>query len=182
MLINVDGFINIAVWLAVGAAVACAMEPWAALLHGRVWHRLLWRIHGSHHRDRLGRLEANDALSILHAPPAIALILYGCVGPAGLVREMAFGAGLGMTAFGVAYVLVHDGLVHGRLPVGPLARSRWLDRIRRAHLAHHRREHGGPYGLFLGPAELAREAAARRRARAPQRSAAPGPSVESTSR
>lgn len=173
---------KVLVWLAVGLPVALAMEPWAALLHGRVWHGLLWRIHGSHHAPRRGRFEANDALSILHAPIAIALILWGCLGPEGLLREAAFGAGLGMTLFGLAYVLVHDGLVHGRLPVGWLASRPAFDRIRRAHLAHHRREHGGPYGLFLGPVELAREVAARRRARAPQRSARPGPSAERTSR
>lgn len=173
---------KVLLWLAVGVPVACAMEPWAAMLHGRVWHGRLWRVHASHHTPRLGRFELNDALSILHAPIAVALILWGCMGPDGLVREAAFGAGLGMTLFGIAYVLVHDGLVHGRLPVGPLRRSRVLDRVRRAHLAHHRRDHAGPYGLFLGPAELAREATARRRARAPQRSARPGPSVANTSR
>lgn len=173
---------KVLVWLAVGLPVAALMEPWAAMLHGRVWHGLLWRVHGSHHRPRRGRMEANDALSILHAPIAIALILYGCQGPAGLGREAAFGAGLGMTLFGLAYILVHDGLVHGRLPVAGLTRLRFFDRVRRAHLAHHRRDHAGPYGLFLGPAELAREVAARRATRAPQRSARPAPSEEKTSR
>lgn len=174
--------IKVLVWLSVGLPVACAMEPWAAFLHGRVWHGLLWRIHGSHHAPRAGRFELNDALSIFHAPIAMALILWGCVGPVGLLREAAFGAGLGMTLFGAAYVIVHDGLVHGRLPVRGLRRVRWLDRIRRAHLAHHLREHVGPYGLFLGPAELFREVAARRSVRAPQRSARPGPSADSASR
>jgi len=173
---------KVLIWVAVALPVAAAMEPWAALLHGRVWHRWLWLVHRSHHTARRGRFEHNDALSFLHAPIAVALILWGCLGEPGVLREVAFGAGLGMTLFGVAYAIVHDGLVHGRLPVAALGRLRTFDRIRRAHQAHHRREHGGPYGLFLGPRELAREVAARRATRAPQRSARPGPSEEKTSR
>ena len=145
--------LKLAIWIGVGAAVAGLMEPWAAFLHRKVWHGALWRIHRSHHRRRLGRFEANDVFSVLHAPPAIALILYGCLGPVGVLREVAFAVGLGMTAFGLAYVVVHDGLVHGRLKVAALAQVPSLARIRAAHLVHHRRA-GAPYGLFRGPAEL----------------------------
>jgi beta-carotene 3-hydroxylase len=52
-----------------------------------------------------------------------------------------------MTAFGLAYAVVHDGFVHGRLPVGVLGRVPYFRRLREAHLAHHR-SNGGPYGLF----------------------------------
>lgn len=140
---------KIALWFAVGVPVAIGMELWAALLHGRVWHGLLWPVHKSHHAPR-GRLEANDILSFTHAPIAIVLILYGCLAEPGWVREVAFGVGLGMTAFGFAYIVVHDGLVHGRLPVGFLERWPYMQRVRAAHRVHHTR-HGGPYGLFLGP-------------------------------
>lgn len=154
-------WLKLGVWVVTAAIAAIAMEPWAALLHGKVWHRWLYRVHRSHHEPRRGRFEANDALSGVHAPIAIALILFGCRGTPGLAREIAFGFGLGMTLFGVAYVVVHDGLVHGRLGVGFLARSRALRRIRGAHLVHHGPGEGVPYGLFLGPAELARARRAR---------------------
>lgn len=104
-------------------------------------------------------VERNDALSVLHAPMAIVFILYGCAGPAGPLREIVFGVGAGMTAFGVAYVIVHDGLVHARLPVGfllrvPLVRGP-LREVVRAHRQHHAAAPGGPpYGLFFGPREL----------------------------
>ena len=146
---------KVALWVVSAIVVGVAMEPWAALLHGRVWHALLWRVHRSHHVRRRGAWEANDWLSVLHAPIAIALVLYGCRGPIGVVREIAFGAGLGMTLFGIAYVVVHDGLVHGRLPVARLGRWRWLARVRHAHLVHHRSA-SAPYGLFAGPWERAR--------------------------
>ena len=143
-----------ALWLPVAIVTALAMEPWAALLHGRFWHRSLWPIHKSHHRPQDpegGRaLELNDALSLLHAPVAVGLILYGCAGPVGPWREVAFGTGLGMSLFGVAYVLVHDGLVHGRLPMAGLLRFAYFRRVRSAHLRHHLKS-GPPFGLFFGP-------------------------------
>jgi beta-carotene 3-hydroxylase len=148
------------VWIPVALVVACFMELWAMLLHGRVWHSLLWRIHRSHHRKRRGAFEANDALSLLHAPIAATLIIYGCAAAPSLLRDLAFGVGIGMSLFGVAYLVVHDGLVHERLPVGALARIPYFARVRDAHRVHHKKGARGPYGLFLGPWELAREARA----------------------
>ena len=147
------------VWLPVAALTAVWMEVWAALLHGRVWHGLLWAVHRSHHRRGEGRLEANDALSILHVPIAVALIVHGSMA-GGLGGDLSFGVGLGMTLFGVSYFVVHDGLIHGRLPVAVLARLSYFAAVKRAHEQHHRLGRG-PYGLFFGPWALAR---ARRRA------------------
>lgn len=149
----------VALGTAVALVVAAAMEPWARLLHGRVWHHALWRVHRSHHTRRSGRFEANDALSVTHAPVAAALIMVGC-NLHGPIAAALIGAGAGMTLFGFAYVVVHDGLVHGRLPVAFLARSAWLRRIRDAHAVHHARGRA-PYGLFLGPRELMRAPRAR---------------------
>ncbi|CAN90740.1 Beta-carotene hydroxylase [Sorangium cellulosum So ce56] len=160
---------TLAIWIGAALAAFAIMEVWAALLHGKVWHHALWRIHRSHHTKRRGAFEQNDALAFLHAPIAAGLIIYGCDGAPGPLREAAFGFGLGMTAFGLAYVLVHDGLVHGRLPVSGLARVPYLARVRDAHRVHHGTG-GPPYGLFLGPLVLARRAAAGDRAqRATQR-------------
>ncbi len=175
---------RLGIWLLTIPVVLIAMELWAALLHGRIWHGLLWRVHRSHHRlRRLGeRLEANDALSLLHAPIAIALILYGCRGPQGIAREVAFGVGLGMTLFGIAYLVVHDGLVHGRLPVRGLLRFRYFVRVRDAHELHHRGRDVPPFGLFLGPLEVRQRLRAASESTAPaQRTEAAAPSPRSTS-
>jgi len=142
-------------WLlgaAVALVVAAAMEPWARLLHGRVWHASLWGIHRSHHGRRRGRFERNDVLSAAHAPIAAALVMIGC-NLHGAAAPACIGVGVGMTIFGLAYVLVHDGFVHGRLPVRFLARVAWLRRVRDAHAAHHARG-AAPYGFFLGTREL----------------------------
>ena len=145
-------------------AVAVAMEGWAALLHGYVWHRALWRIHRTHHRRRRARFEANDLLSALHAPVAIALIVHGCRSAPGIPRALEVGLGLGMTLFGLAYLICHDGLVHRRLPVRFLARSPYLARVARAHRLHHALG-GAPYGFFAAPLALRLSGHERPRAR-----------------
>lgn len=64
-------------------------------------------------------------------------------------------AGLGITLFGMMYMFVHDGLVHKRFPVGPLADVPYLRRVAAAHKLHHAERYNGvPWGLFLGPQEL----------------------------
>ena len=145
------------VWAPTAALVAIGMDAWAALLHRCVWHRKLWDIHVSHHRRRAGRFEANDVLSASHAPLAFALVILGCVAAPSPARELSFGVGLGMSIFGVAYVLVHDGLAHRRLPVGGLLRApllrTYLLTVVRAHRRHHGRGGGPPFGLFFGPWE-----------------------------
>jgi beta-carotene 3-hydroxylase len=160
-----DALAKVAVWLMVGVPVAGAMELWAQLLHHRLWHGPLWSLHESHHRDRDGWFERNDVFAVFHAGVAIGLILLGCVGPVGWLREAAFGWGLGMTAFGLSYLLVHDGLVHERLPVGFLERIPYLRRVAAAHRAHHRTG-AHPYGMFLGPQEALRVSRRRRAGRA----------------
>jgi beta-carotene 3-hydroxylase len=154
-------------WVAVATIVFFAMELWAALLHGRIWHGLLWRVHRSHHRVQQGGWETNDSLSLLHAPIAITLILYGCRAQPSLLREVAFASGIGMSMFGIAYLLVHDGLVHSRLPVSVMLRVPYFARVKAAHLKHHQGRHDGPpFGLFLGPLEVALHAARAARTRA----------------
>ena len=157
------------IWIPVAAITAVLMDFWAAFLHHRVWHAWLWSVHSSHHTPRPEgeRLEQNDALSFLHAPPAIALIFYGCRAAPSVLRKAAFGLGIGMTLFGIGYVLVHDGLVHGRLPMSSLLRLRYFRAVVRAHHVHHTGTAGGaPYGFFFGRFELTRS----RLTRSPRRS------------
>ncbi|KAF3962274.1 hypothetical protein CMV_013198 [Castanea mollissima] len=61
-------------------------------------------------------------------------------------------AGLGLTMYGMVVMFVHDGLVHRRFPVGPIADVPYLQRVASAHQHHHSDKFDGvPYGLFLGP-------------------------------
>ncbi len=87
--------------LLVGGGVVF-MEFWARWAHKVLWHDYApgWALHKSHHEPRLGPFEANDVFAIVNAVPAIALCAYG------LFREdviggVCFGAGLGITVFGM---------------------------------------------------------------------------------
>lgn len=143
--------------------VALLMEPWSRFVHRVVWHGPLWSVHESHHRDGTARVEANDLFVLLHAlATAPMFVAHALFKPAWWVDPI-LGVAIGMSLFGVSYFIVHDGLAHGRLPVGFLWKVPLLRRIAGAHRAHHK---GGaaPYGLFLGPQELRAEGRLRRAA------------------
>ncbi|XP_016898856.1 beta-carotene hydroxylase 2, chloroplastic isoform X3 [Cucumis melo] len=130
------------------------MEFWARWAHKELWHASLWDMHESHHKPRVGAFEKNDVFAIINAIPAIALLSFGLFNH-GFFPGLCFGAGLGITVFGMAYMFVHDGLVHRRFPVGPIAAVPYLRRVAAAHHIHHTDKFDGvPYGLFLGPKEL----------------------------
>ncbi|CAL9030179.1 unnamed protein product [Prunus brigantina] len=138
--------------LSVGSAVG--MEFWARWAHRALWHASLWHMHESHHQPRDGPFELNDIFAIINVVPAIALLSYGFFNK-GLFPGLCFGAGLGITTFGMAYMFVHDGLVHRRFPVGPIADVPYLQKVAAAHYLHHSCIlNGVPYGLFLGPKEI----------------------------
>ncbi|KAK3252567.1 Phospholipase A2 crotoxin acid subunit CA, variant 2 [Cymbomonas tetramitiformis] len=153
--------------LTIGAVVG--MEMWARWAHRDLWHDWMWNIpeenraewnkpiwglHESHHMPREGAFEANDVFAITNALPAIGLLAYGYFCP-GLLPGCCFGAGLGITIYGMAYMFVHDGLVHRRFPTGPIEEVPYLKRVAMAHKLHHSGKYGGvPWGLFLGPQEV----------------------------
>jgi beta-carotene 3-hydroxylase len=140
--------------LVVGGVVG--MEMWARWAHKALWHDAPagWALHKSHHEPRVGPFEANDLFAVINAAPAFGLCLYGFLTP-GMPGSLSFGAGLGITLFGIMYMFVHDGLVHRRFPVGPIARLPYMKRLVVAHRLHHSEKYQGvPWGLFLGPQEL----------------------------
>ncbi|GMH33767.1 hypothetical protein BSKO_01601 [Bryopsis sp. KO-2023] len=133
-----------------------AMEMYARFAHKVLWHDFKpgWALHKSHHEPRMGPFEANDLYAVANAVPAISLCAYGFF-HTGLVGGICFGCGLGITLFGIMYMFVHDGLVHKRFPVGPIANVPYLKRVAAAHKLHHSEKYGGlPWGMFLGPQEL----------------------------
>ena len=140
--------------LAVGGMVG--MEMYARYIHRYAWHDAAagWKIHKTHHEPRTGAFEANDLYAVMNAVPAIGLTGYGFLRE-DVVGGVCFGLGLGITLFGMAYMFVHDGLVHKRFPVGPVKDVPGLRRIAVAHRMHHMDQYDSiPYGMFLGPQEL----------------------------
>ncbi len=133
----------------VAAAAFVAMEPLTYLAHRYVMHGLGRRLHRSHHRRWPARaegepfLEANDAFPAMFAGVAMAAIALGFnVDRLSVLVPVT----VGVTLYGVAYALVHDGYIHRRLPAP--GRNRLLDRLAEAHELHHRFG-GEPYGMLV---------------------------------
>ena len=121
-----------------------AMEPITAATHRFVMHGVGWALHRSHHRQAAARWEANDAFPVMFAAVVCLGFAIGFnVGGAGALVPL----GVGITLYGLAYALVHDVYIHGRL--GRFRRRvAVLDRLADAHELHHRFG-GAPYGMLV---------------------------------
>ncbi len=138
------------------------MEPLTYASHRFVMHGIGMRLHRSHHRRWPTRregdpfFEANDAFPVLFAGATMLTIAVGFnVEGLAVLLPMALGA----TLYGAAYAFVHDGYIHGRVPVR--WRHRRLDRLAEAHALHHRFG-GEPFGMLVPvvPRSVRRRAAA----------------------
>lgn len=118
-----------------GAGIAVgfpAMEAVAWASHRWIMHGPLWILHRSHHLPARGGWEANDAFGIFFSALSIAGIAFGIAG-----RPFLLGLGSGMALYGLAYLLFHDMLAHGRFGRLPVPRNAYLRRLLRAHRLHH---------------------------------------------
>ncbi|WP_407315817.1 sterol desaturase family protein [Pseudomonas sp. nanlin1] len=113
-------------------ATLIGMEGFALVAHKYVMHGWGWGWHRSHHEPRTGWFEKNDLYAVVFALFAIVLIALGNQG----VHPLEW-IGAGMTAYGLLYFLVHDGLVHKRWPFKYVPRNGYLKRLYQAHLMHH---------------------------------------------
>lgn len=131
-----------AVLLAIGAFLA--MEAVSALGHRAVMHGpgMVW--HRSHHVPGPGRFERNDLFPLCFSAVGVTLFAVATMGPA--IRPLLWVA-IGVTAYGAAYLFVHEVYIHRRLPVR-LPAVGYLDWLRDAHRVHHRYG-AGPYGMLL---------------------------------
>jgi beta-carotene 3-hydroxylase len=119
-----------------------AMEGVSYALHRWVMHGFGMGWHRSHHRTQSHGFERNDRFPVVMAVLAIALFALS-----GGPSSTLFWCAVGVTAYGAAYVFVHDVYIHERLGVRP-PRLQVLERLRRRHAVHH--EQGGePYGMLL---------------------------------
>jgi beta-carotene 3-hydroxylase len=126
-------------------ALGCfaAMELVSYATHRWVMHGVGMRWHLSHHRPATGRFEANDVF-----PLAFSLIGFGLFLTAALTRTAAlYAAAGGVTAYGVAYLFLHEISIHHRLPIR-VRDHRYLRWVRDAHRVHHTLG-GEPYGMLL---------------------------------
>ena len=152
-----------AIYILIGFAAFCFMEFVAWSNHKYLMHGSLWKWHKDHHRSdskkaemslhtEAKHLEKNDRFFIMYATPAIVLMILGLA----LHYPSLVAIGIGITVFGITYFLIHDVIIHERLPLHFLQRkeNRYITAIQKAHLAHHRpktKKDFHTYGLLVFP-------------------------------
>jgi len=126
------------------------MEVVTWCTHKYVMHGFLWVLHADHHRPVKRFFEKNDAFFLIFAVPSFLLILWGTL-------DRHFGlqaAGFGIMAYGAAYFLIHDVIIHQRFKWFSRSGNRYIKAIRFAHKMHHKhldKEHGEAFGLLYVP-------------------------------
>jgi len=127
------------------------MEGVAWFTHKYVMHGLLWNLHEDHHtHTNPGFFERNDAFFLIFAVPGILCTVLG----SSLGFSALFAIGLGITAYGFCYFLVHDVFIHQRFKWLRKADNVYFRAIRRAHKKHHKhlsKEDGECFGMLLVP-------------------------------
>jgi len=111
------------------------MECVAYASHRWIMHGPMWFLHRSHHRERVGKFEANDWFGVGFS---LVSIFFICVGIGRYPTLMGFG--FGMAAYGLAYLLMHDFLTHGRFGRKEMPKNSYLRRLVRAHRIHHSKD------------------------------------------
>jgi beta-carotene 3-hydroxylase len=125
-----------------------AMEAVTWLTHKFVMHGFLWYLHKDHHQVQPGFFEKNDAFFIIFAIPSILLIFFGTNDKIWWMQA----AGFGIMAYGFAYFLVHDVIIHQRFKWFTRSNNTYIRALRWAHKMHHRhldRFQGESFGMLL---------------------------------
>lgn len=134
-------------YAAIVIGVFIAMEGVTWLTHRYVMHGFLWYLHRDHHQESHGFFEKNDAFFVIFAIPSFLCILFGTL--QGIYWLQAIG--FGIMAYGLAYFLVHDVIIHQRFKWFTRSNNTYIRSIRWAHKMHHKhinKEHGESFGML----------------------------------
>ncbi len=121
---------------------------WAT--HKYVMHGFLWTLHKDHHVVNSNNvLQKNDLFFLIFAIPSIFLIFKGFEN-----QSYYLFVGIGIALYGLAYFLIHEIIIHRRLPPPSKTKSRYIKAIRKAHKVHHKNRgkyHGVNFGMLIVP-------------------------------
>jgi beta-carotene 3-hydroxylase len=123
------------------------MEGVTWCTHKFVMHGFLWYLHRDHHNVEPGFFEKNDAFFIIFAVPSILLIYFGTFNHEWWMQAIGFG----IMAYGFAYFLVHDVIIHQRFKWFTRSNNTYVRAIRWAHKMHHKhldRHDGESFGML----------------------------------
>jgi beta-carotene 3-hydroxylase len=127
------------------------MECVTWLTHKYVMHGLMWYFHEDHHQPKYENVfERNDIFFVIFALPSIILFYFGA--EAGF--NYLFFIGLGITAYGFCYFMIHDVLIHQRFKWFKTTKNKYLVGLRKAHKVHHKKmgkEDSECFGMLFVP-------------------------------
>ena len=135
-------------YITILVTVFIAMEGITWLTHRYVMHGFLWFLHEDHHQKRPGFFEKNDAFFVIFAIPSFLCILFGTLDKIYWLQALGFG----VMAYGFAYFLVHDVIIHQRFRWLTRSNNLYVRTIRWAHKMHHKhigKEDGESFGMLL---------------------------------
>jgi beta-carotene 3-hydroxylase len=124
------------------------MEAITWLTHKYIMHGFLWYLHEDHHQPKPGFFEKNDAFFIIFAIPSFLCILIGTTSKIYWLQATGFG----IMAYGFAYFLVHDVIIHQRFKWLSRSDNSYVRAIRWAHKMHHKhldKQDGESFGMLL---------------------------------
>jgi beta-carotene 3-hydroxylase len=123
------------------------MEVITWLTHKYVMHGFLWYLHKDHHQPEPGFFEKNDAFFVIFAVPSFLCILFGTTNNIFWLQAIGFG----IMAYGAAYFLVHDVIIHQRFKWFTRSSNTYVRVIRWAHKMHHKhldKQEGESFGML----------------------------------
>jgi beta-carotene 3-hydroxylase len=124
-----------------------SMEGITWMTHKYIMHGFGWYLHEDHHRPQPGFFEKNDAFFVIFAIPSFCCILFGTLKAIYPLQAVGFG----IMAYGFAYFLVHDVIIHQRFKWFTRSRNPYILAIRRAHKMHHKhldKSEGESFGML----------------------------------
>jgi beta-carotene 3-hydroxylase len=130
------------------AATFLFMELVAWVVHKYIMHGFLWSLHKDHHvvnHEKI--LQKNDYFFLIFAIPSITLIFMGHEN-----LTIGFFIGTGIACYGLAYFLIHEVIIHRRLPPPSKTKSKYIKAIRKAHKVHHKNRgkyNGENFGMLI---------------------------------
>lgn len=127
------------------------MEFVAWFAHKYVMHGFLWNLHHDHHdHSNKTAFEKNDSFSLIFAIPSWLCMMFGVIDG----WDYKFYIGTGILLYGIAYVFVHEIIIHQRIKWFTKSNNWYIRGIKRAHKIHHKhidRFHGECFGMLFVP-------------------------------
>lgn len=143
-----ERIMSILFFIVVLIATFFVMEGVTWLTHKFIMHGFLWYLHRDHHQKEPGFFEKNDWFFIIFAVPSMLLILFGATNHVWWMQAIGFG----IMAYGFAYFLVHDVIIHQRFKWFSRSRNTYVRAIRWAHKMHHKhlgKQEGESFGMLM---------------------------------